>query len=239
MPKNFWDSVASKYERSVHMDTTADFAYERQVNSLSILSLCDNYGIALDLGCGDGRFTKDLTSRYKNVYGIDYSIKMLNIAKVYCPEANFNVCNLEMDFPKLDVKVDLVVCKLLLMYIKNIDTIAHNSFEVLNKNGLVVVSVTHPLKWISEHQMGNIINENYLGYLSETEVNWKIANDKDLAAQFINRTMQTYINTFTKYGFKLETVVETGVPDTFVIKYPSYLPFQKKPYRLNLKFVKP
>lgn len=238
MQKNFWDSVAAKYEKSVHQDLTGDFAYERQVNSLSLLALSDNHGTAIDLGCGDGRFTKDIASRYKNVVGVDYSNEMLKVAKLHCPDARFILSDLETNFPKFNTKADLVICKLLLMYIKNIDNIAGRSYDVLNKNGIIVISVTHPLKWVSESLKGNIKNPNYLGYLSETEIPWKIANDKNLLSPFINRTLQTYVNTFTKYGFKLETVVETGVPDTFVVKYPSYLPFQNKPYRLNLKFIK-
>lgn len=239
MPKNFWDSVATKYEKSVKKDSTSDFAYERQVNALSILSLCDNSGVAIDLGCGDGRFTKDLSSRYKKVYGIDYSQKMLRVAKSNCPNSEFILYDLERGLPDIKTKADLVVCKLFLMYLKNIENIARESYEILNKDGLMVLSVTRPIKWVSELQRGRLINNKYLGYLSETDVYWKIGGDDNLKAQFINRTLQTYINTFTKFGFKLEAVLETGVPDTFVIKYPSYLPFQKKPYRLNLKFVKP
>jgi len=113
------------------------------------------------------------------------------------------------------------------MYLTNIENLACETYKILNKNGALVVSVTHPMKWMDK-----------TSYLKEDVVPGEIANDKNLKVTFKSRTIQTYINTFTKYGFHLEVVLETGVPDSFVIKYPDYLAFQKKPYRLNLKFVK-
>lgn len=235
---NIWDRITAKYLKSIKKDENADFAYQKLVNSLSILSLCYNEGKALDLGCGDGRFTKELEARYDQVFGIDRSEKLIKRAKQICLKTKFIKCDLEYDFPEINLKFDLVVCKLLLMYIKNIDNIAQESFNVLNPGGLLVISVTHPLKWISEQKKGNINNKLYKGYLSETDIFGFVAGNKDLGITFINRTFETYVNTFTKYGFILETVSEIGAPDSFVIKYPNYLASQGKPYQLNMRFVK-
>jgi SAM-dependent methyltransferase len=124
------------------------------------------------------------------------------------------------------------------MYIKNIENIAKESYQVLKPDGILLISVTHPLKWISESIKSETKSINYKGYLSDVEIDGKIAGDDNLKLKFINRTFENYINTFTKNGFLLDTIVETGVPDSFVIKYPSYLEFQKKPYRLNMRFIK-
>ncbi len=226
--KNFiWDSLFSKYQKSVHSDVNADYAYEKLVNTLSILSLCDNSGIALDLGCGDGRFTRELEARYQTVFGADLSDMMLRQAKKVCKRTKFFKFDLEKEFPQLGTTFDLITCKLVLMYLKNVDNLAKESHKILNKNGVLVVSVTHPMKWLDKNS-----------YLDENFVSGEIARDKNLKVIFKTRTLQTYINTFSKYGFRLETVLETGVPDSFVIKYPAYLDFQHKPYRLNMKFVK-
>lgn len=222
-----WDRLFQKYEQSVRKDQNADYAYERLVNTLSILSLCDNVGIALDLGCGDGRFTKELEARYQKTFAVDLSGQMLKQAKKVCPKTVFLKVDLEKKFPEFSTNFDLITCKLVLMYLDNIENFAHETYKILNKNGILIVSVTHPMKWIDK-----------TSYLSEGYVSGEISKDKNLKVTFKSRTLQTYINTFTKYGFFLEVVLETGVPDSFVIKYPEYLDFQKKPYRLNLKFVK-
>ena len=152
---------------------------------------------------------------------------MLKQAKKVCLNTTFLKVDLENKFPKFNTKFDLITCKLVLMYLTNIENLACETYKILNKNGALVVSVTHPMKWMDK-----------TSYLKEDVVPGEIANDKNLKVTFKSRTIQTYINTFTKYGFHLEVVLETGVPDSFVIKYPDYLAFQKKPYRLNLKLVK-
>jgi SAM-dependent methyltransferase len=236
--KNLWDRLFSKYAKSIKSDKNADFAYERLVNSLSLLSLCDNTGSALDVGCGDGRFTAELEARYSPVFGIDYSSRMLQMAKKRCKNTTFISHDVETPFPTFETKFDLISCKLLLMYISEIDNLAAECFKILNSRGLLIVSVTHPFKWIVELRKGNL-EKSYKGYLSEVEVSGKIAKDKNLKVKFINRTFERYVNTFTKHGFLLNTILETGVPDAFVVKYPKYLEFQKKPYRLNMRFIKP
>lgn len=236
--KDLWERLASEYERSIESDNNADFAYERLVNSLSILSLCDNAGSAVDIGCGDGRFTAELEARYSKVFGVDCSARMLQIAKKRCKKTIFVKHDVETSFPKFGLKFDLVNCKLLLMYINDIDNLASECFKILNPKGILVVSVTHPLKWVVESEKGNL-DKSYKNYLSEVEVTGKIAQDKNLVVKFMNRTMESYINTFTKHGFLLNTILETGVPDSFVIKYPKYIEYQKKPYRLNMRFVRP
>jgi SAM-dependent methyltransferase len=228
---NLWDKISKPYLTGLKTDKNADFAYEKLVNSLSILSLCSSSGSVLDLGCGDGRFTRDLEARFNQVYAVDYSDKMLEKAKKLCKSTRFFNCDLQETFPKLNMKFDAIICKLLLMYIKNLDNLASNIFRHLSPNGYLIISVTHPLKWTT--------NLNYQGYLHETEIKFPIANIPDTELEFSTRTLQSYINAFTKHGFVLETITETGVPDSFVIKYPQYRPFQYKPYRLNLKFIKP
>lgn len=227
---NPWDKVALPYLKEIKTGTNTDFAYERMVNSLAILGWCHSMGSVLDLGCGDGRFTRDLESRFNRVYGVDISPTLLKNATKLCKATKFFNYDLENDFPKLNVKFDIIISKLLLMYIKNLDNIASNSHHCLKKQGSLIVSVTHPIKWVTQ--------ENYKGYLHETQIKHSIANIKYTEIEFLNRTIETYVNTFTKYGFVLEAIAEIGVPSSFVIKYPQYRPFQYKPYRLNLKFIK-
>jgi ubiquinone/menaquinone biosynthesis C-methylase UbiE len=237
MTKNLWDRMVSRYIISVREDKNADYAYEDLVNSLSVLSLCDIRGNVLDLGCGDGRFTRLLEGRYEKTCAIDYSKKMLKYARKKCKQTTFIYHDLEKPFPNFNLKFDVVTAKLLLMYIEDIQSLGTEVYKILTPGGSLIVSVTHPLKWVVEEKRGTV-GKNYKGYLSEVPIQGAIAKDDNLTTRFINRTFQTYVNTFAKSGFYLQTVAETGVPDSFVIEYPQYFEFQKKPYRLNLKFIR-
>ena len=236
---NIWDRIQPKYIKNAKEDHNADFAYENLVNTPSLLCLCDeNNDYTLDLGSGDGRFTRRLEVISNHIYAIDYSMKMISAAKNICTKTNFIHSDLEQPFPRFKNKFNLITCKLLLMYINDLDNIAKEVSAIMTDNGALVISVTHPLKWIVDQQKGTIKGQGYKGYLSEVGVKGNIAKEKELELTFLNRTIQTYTNTFTKHGFVLEQVIETGVPDFFVIKYPQYLEFQHKPYRLNMKFIK-
>jgi ubiquinone/menaquinone biosynthesis C-methylase UbiE len=224
-----WDKISRAYLHGLKNDQNADFAYEKLVNSLALLSWCDGERV-LDLGCGDGRFTHDLEARFDHVYAVDYSDQMLQKAKRLCKQTEFYNCNLEFGFPRFDIKFDVITCKLLLMYIRNLDNLAANSYACLRPKGVLIISVTHPFKWITQ--------TNYRGYLHESEIKIPIAHIRGTEIGFSNRTLQSYINSFAKAGFILETIMEVGVPDSFVIKFPQYRPYQYKPYRLNLKFIK-
>ncbi len=235
----YWDKICDEYIESVHNDITGIFAYENEVNTPSILSLCPSKAInVLDLGCGDGRFTNELIHKYKNVIAVDNSNPMLKFAQKKYPGADYANFNIEHTFPKFNGQFDLITAKLLLMYIKNLDNFAIQCYKNLRTNGSLVVSVTHPAKWLTEYLSEKRNVKEYKGYLSETIIEGNIAHNSKMPISFISRSTQTYVNTFTKHGFILKALLETEVPDTFVLKYPNYLFKQKDPFRLNLKFIK-
>lgn len=226
-----WDKIFEHYLISIKQDKTSVFAYEDEVNSAVLQSLlpkkCD--GI-VDLGCGDGRFTKLLSLKFPDVIGIDLSEKIIKTAKRNNPSVVFYKHDLEKGLPEFNKKLDVICAKLLLMYIKDINKLVLDSFNSLKKGGVFIVSVTHPNKWVTDEDMN---------YYKDYPVNATIAENNNLVISFIPRTIENYINTFTKFGFKLDVLLETGVPDTFVIKYPHYITKQGIPHRLNMRFIKP
>lgn len=224
-----WNSIFERYIDGVNNDIEGDFAYEKRVNIPDILSICPEKAESVfDIGCGDGRFTKILTQNYKEVYAIDESNMMVKLAKTNAPKAHYLVEDIELKFPKFNFKFNLITAKLLLMYINDLNFFARNCYDLLENSGELVISVTHPIKWSNELK----------NYYLETKFDGTIANIPNLQIKFISRTIQTYINTFTKHGFILDALLETGVPDTFVLEYPHYLEKQTKPLRLNMRFRK-
>ena len=51
----------------------------------------DNINSIADIGCGDGRLTKELATEFPNkeIIGVDYSQKAINLAKALNPNVNF------------------------------------------------------------------------------------------------------------------------------------------------------
>lgn len=226
-----WDNLFEQYLKSIKLDKSSVFAYEDEVNSIALQSFFPkNCTSVLDLGCGDGRFTKQLSSFFPDVIAIDLSEKMIRKAKQDNPNITFYKYDLEKGLPKFNKKLDVITAKLLLVYIKDINKLVFDSFQTLKSGGVMIVSVTHPNKWVTDEDMN---------YYKDYPINATIAENNNLLIPFIPRTIETYINTFTKYGFKLDVLLETGVPDVFVIKYPNYIIKQGVPHRLNMRFIKP
>ncbi len=71
----------------------------------------------LEVGCGQGGFTKLLTSVSKDVTAIDVSENAITQAKERAKGAQFHVSSLENFYPKRHY--DLVVCAEILYYIKD------------------------------------------------------------------------------------------------------------------------
>lgn len=69
----------------------------------------NNYKTVLEAGCGTGRWIKSLNNTNVNIFGLDYSIQMLNIAK-----SGANILNLvnadAISFPFKENFFDLIFC---------------------------------------------------------------------------------------------------------------------------------
>jgi SAM-dependent methyltransferase len=196
------------------------------------------------LGCGNGVFTKKLSERFNNILGTDVSPNMVDICKQSFPDIKFQVLDLESEF-KIEGKFDLIVCKLVLMFIDDVDNMASESFKALNQGGHLIVSVPHPAYWLAyylqnkygvkEHPEFSIM-EN--GYFSEKPIHRSIGGNKDLKFDFKFRTLGTYLNAFSKAGFCLEKVLEPMLTKKFLNKVPEETDKSDIPMRLNMLFKK-
>lgn len=49
----------------------------------------------LDVGCGDGRISFEISQRGAEVCGVDYSKKAISFAKILSPNVNFEICDIK------------------------------------------------------------------------------------------------------------------------------------------------
>jgi 2-polyprenyl-3-methyl-5-hydroxy-6-metoxy-1,4-benzoquinol methylase len=236
--KQIWDKNSKEYVKSISEDKTGVFAYEEYINTPSLLGLyLEKAEYVLDLGCGNGKFTKILTSKFPSVTAIDISSEMIKFAKKKAPKALFFQHDLDKPFPEFNKKFDLITAQLVLMYVNDLENVAIECHKALKPGGSLLVSVTHPTRWYFQSISGENIDPLLNNYFSETRISEIIAGNNQVNFTFINRTLQTYINTFTANGFFLESLSEPIVSLPFLIKYPLYRKNSKTPLRLNMKFV--
>jgi ubiquinone/menaquinone biosynthesis C-methylase UbiE len=96
-------------------------------------------GTALDAACGTGRHAEYLAALGHQVIGVDGSREMLAVARTKIPSGEFHQGDLNQ-LPLPDRHVDLVVCSLALMHVRELAPVLAEFVRVLRPGGHLVIS---------------------------------------------------------------------------------------------------
>ena len=122
------------------------FAMQRYLGLIEIISQVAPCNAILDVGCGEGVFTKYLTGFAQEVVGIDVSPTAIERAKERAPRASFHCVALE-DF-HAERRFDLVVAVEMLYYVESVDAVLEK-LRVLGNT--VIVTYAHQRKRLDSH----------------------------------------------------------------------------------------
>ena len=96
----------------------------------------------LDVGCGSGKLAVECAKRGAEVYGIDISRNMIEIAKEHCKRSNVKVKFIIGDALKgLPKKFDFSVALGVVEYLESPDTLLRNMLASVNNGGKIIFSV--------------------------------------------------------------------------------------------------
>jgi SAM-dependent methyltransferase len=240
--KKFYDSQASKWF-SNNPRTISDL-----IGRPAVYNLCKKYGknkTFLDLGCGEGYFSRQIAKFAKEVMGIDISKEMIDIANKNKSTNEKYHC---LDMKSLDIKkkVDIVVSIFSLNYLKTreeLDMVFRNVNEILKKGGRFIFLVPHPL--------GSLINEKSKWYIHpKFEFNYskdegrffkyknRKLNKKDfLEVGFCFHRLETYSEILNKNKFTINRILEPYPTKNISKKYDTKIE-EQIPYYLIIEAVK-
>jgi malonyl-CoA O-methyltransferase len=100
--------------------------------------------IILDVGCGTGRYSYIATKLGAEVIGIDFSSRMLAIAKKKVPKAKFARCDITKPLYFPDKTFDKIICGLVIDHLKNITPLFQELSRVLKDKGYMIITTLHP-----------------------------------------------------------------------------------------------
>lgn len=170
------------------------FKNERKQPCLDLLTrLNGEYNTILDLGCGPGNSTKNLSDKFQNseIIGIDSDENMLERARSEHPEFNFIKGFAPECFADIHKKFDLIFSNACIHWIPDQQGLISGVYDLLNDNGTFAVQI--PLT--EESQFYKILYEmidSDWSELKETKEKLrKIKNFKNLSAS-------GYYNALTK-----------------------------------------
>jgi ubiquinone/menaquinone biosynthesis C-methylase UbiE len=217
----------------------------------------------LDLSCGEGYNTRILAKRGAEVIGVDFSEKMIKLAKQREKEEKLGIRYCVSDAADLkefeSERFDVVTCLMALMDIERYEEAISEVARVLKKNGRFVFSTTHPCfewgettdrepiaEWKYEEATENTAEKKalhleikkYFGIV-RCEILWDM---KRLAKPFkttsFHRTLTDYFQALHNHGFLVARLVEPKPTSRGISEYPSLRKHTKIPHSIIIEAVK-
>jgi ubiquinone/menaquinone biosynthesis C-methylase UbiE len=181
----------------------------------------------LDVACGNGQFARKMAELGAKVTAIDFSEKLIAIAKEKrSKDVKYKVIDATKttDLQKLSgIKYDAIVCTMAFMDMKDIKTLIKYSPKLLKKDGSFVFSICHPCFNSGEHslvheqdQAGEVTSKYYVkihDYLvARSSLGVAIIGQPKLQYYF-HRPVSTILSYFFRNGFVLDGYEEPSFTD--------------------------
>jgi 2-polyprenyl-3-methyl-5-hydroxy-6-metoxy-1,4-benzoquinol methylase len=140
-----WDAAADDWV--AHADTSDYqnlFLLPRMFRLLGVVS----GRRVLDLGCGEGAYSRELVRRGARVTGIDGSARLIEVARQRAVAANLDIDYRCVNASALDGiapgSFDLIVASMSLMNVEDYAGAIREAHRVLVRGGELCMSITHP-----------------------------------------------------------------------------------------------
>jgi ubiquinone/menaquinone biosynthesis C-methylase UbiE len=100
--------------------------------------------LTIDVGCGEGRVTRDLRALGHNVVGLDVSPSMVKAAREADPDGEYVLAS-AAEMPFEDGSADLVVAFMTLMDMDDMRGGLREIARMLEPGGMLIAPISHPL----------------------------------------------------------------------------------------------
>lgn len=129
----------------------------------------ENINSIVDVGCGDGRLTKELSECFvdKDVVGIDYSTKAINLAKALNPNVKYE--NKDIVNDNIEKTYDAMTLIEVFEHIplELCDDFARATAGLLNEGGVMYLTVPHQNKPVSYKHFQHFCYESLVKYFEK------------------------------------------------------------------------
>jgi len=195
-----WELLAECF--AARVETKAHNAYYDRPAVISLLPTVAGKRV-LDAGCGPGVYARWLVDQGAEVVGLDSSEKMLTIARQrLAGRAHFVQADLGQPLGFLDGSFDLVLCPLVLEYVKDWTSTFKEFFRLLREPGYFVFSAGHPAdEFFEHHAQGNYFATELV------DMDWR-GFGVEINVPYYRRPLSAMIDPLLEAGFILERLLE-------------------------------
>lgn len=184
-------------------------SYWRFHGEALLSSLPEAGRLTLDLGCGEGRLTRDLAARGHRVVGLDVSPTMLEAAREADPSGEYihaNIAHLPFD----DGAADLAIAFMSLMDTDDMPGAVREIARVLEPGGTLIATVVHPLNSAglprSDYEEAAVVIRSYRERRRYVESNER--NGLEMTFESMHYSLEDYWRAISDAGFVVEDLRE-------------------------------
>ncbi|MYB49027.1 MAG: class I SAM-dependent methyltransferase [Dehalococcoidia bacterium] len=180
----------------------------------------------IDIGCGEGRFSRLLSELDATVTGIDLTEPLIEQARrVGSKRETYLVGDAETLEGVSDESFDLAVSYIVLVDLLDYRKSIREAYRVLRPGGSFVVCNVHPMRTASKSIVGWIRDSS--GKLFYPVDNYTEEGEREFlwwGAPFINmhRTISSYVSAFLDVGFVLEALQEPIPSEEQLVENPKF-----------------
>jgi SAM-dependent methyltransferase len=219
-----YEGIASKYAETV--DTKPWNAYYERPAVISLLPSLINAKV-LDAGCGSGWYAEYLLSRGAAVTAFDVNLEFVSLTRERVG-ARARVLRADLAEPldfAVDGEFDLVVCPLVMHYLKDWQPVFSEFHRILQPHGVLVFSTHHPfMDW-------KLFNKEDYFAVELLEDEWDIGK-----VRFYRRPLTAISQALDSAGFFIERLLEPQPTEDFRRVHPEgYERLTKNPWFLVVR----
>jgi ubiquinone/menaquinone biosynthesis C-methylase UbiE len=204
-----WEEQASNWIRWAR--EPGHDSYWRFHREVFLASLPAPGRLTLDVGCGEGRVTRDLRELGHRAIGVDRSSTMIGAARDADPDGEYVVADAAA-MPFEDGSADLAIAFMSLMDMDDMTGAVQEIDRVLEPQGQFVVAVVHPInsagQFVPREGVDDapFVIESYLGRRPYTDHLERAG--LTMTFHSIHFTLEDYSRAFEAAGFLLSDIQE-------------------------------
>jgi len=164
----------------------------------------------LDLGCGDGWLTQELSERFENITGCDVSESLIAAAKRRYNN-NFVIADFSAPTKFSDNQFDLIVINMAAHCIQNQEFAFKEIHRILKSDGSVIVTIPNPYY---AYPVG-VWKRGLIGFLLKHKPKLKLQPfyQYEIGSEFL------WNNEFTSYFYPLSTQINNALTSGLELSY--------------------